>query len=169
MAATAVLALLAPLAPLAAGSLAKKTDKARGSLDLAVEPQYPQCDPAATQPGSCRFGLTLQVKIHSKPACERKRVVELSRVDTVPSIQFDSLYTDKQGADSLELWLRSYHPQIGEIANEIGKTVGGTVVKYWAAAPPEIVKQGFRLTFCKKLKSQIEGVPAPMPPPPEFG
>ncbi len=146
-----------------------KTVTAGGSLTLTVNPS-PQCG-EFTFPGQCDFETPARLKVKSRREC-RGRDVKISRVDaTVHGVVTTPGTSQRRGTATTTLGGRytALYPGIAT-NNPFYEPTGGTKMSFQAVAPrfrTSKINSAFGKVICKRLKSSVETVTVPMPPPPD--
>jgi hypothetical protein len=149
-----------------AGGVVSGVKTVRGSLQLTVDPS-PACG-EFTSAGQCDFEPSGRVKVKSAREC-RGRDVKISRVEVGAHV--DTPGTNRRGVASTHLGGRYTALYPGVPTNDpVYSPTGGTQMSFRAVAPrfkTFVANNPLRPVICKRLKSSIEVVNVPMPPPPD--
>jgi hypothetical protein len=148
------------------GSLVRPVKTVGGSVHLTLNPS-PACGDF-TSPGQCDFESRGRVKVSSASEC-RGRDVKISRVDAGALVTTPG--TNRRGVAPTSIGGRytAFYPGVA-FNNPVYEVTGGTKMTFRAVAPrfkSAVANNPLRPVVCKRLKSSIEVVTAPMPPPPD--
>jgi hypothetical protein len=142
----------------------------RGSLQLTASAS-PQCLDML-HAGYCYFETPARVKVNSAPEC-RARDVKISRVDAAAgggAHLVNTPGTNRRGIRKTTLGgtYTAWYP--GTAVNDpVFNPIGGTKIAFSAVSPGFKTFHGnnpLKPVRCKKLRSTVEEVTVPMPPPP---
>jgi hypothetical protein len=164
--------LLVTLVPAVHGSPSpRRTPTAGGSLEFIVDPS-PACIPDATFPGRCDFSFKWKLKVKSRREC-RARDVKIFRLD--PPANGANITTPntnrrgtRAGSDTFEAAYPGFPLFVGQPL-DASSDWGGERMSFQAVAPrfkTYVHNTAFRMVVCRRLRSSVEDLGVPMPPPP---